>query len=67
MLLLLACAYIVIFSHRALVWISPILKAVTDNVEVPMPRGRVWIASGFAVSVIAWAYVFSEILEVLYV
>ena len=67
MLMLLSIVYIIVFSHRALVWLSPVFRAVADNVDIPLPRGRVWFAVGLVIDAVAWAYVFSVVLEGLYV
>jgi len=67
MLLLICVIYIVLFSHRALCRLSPVLRAIESGREMPVPRVSVLFCGATVLSVIAWAYVISETLEVLYV
>ena len=68
LMLLLAVIYIAAFSCRLCAKFAPVLRAMADESAV-IPRVRVSLAflAGIVVYVTAWAYVFSVILEGLYV
>lgn len=68
MLLLICIIYIVVFSCRLCMKFSPVLAAMADeDAAVPQVRVSLTFCAGIILYAASWAYVFSEILEGLYV
>ena len=67
LLLILSVIYIAWFSCRIAVKFGPALRAIPEGGNIPAVRVSLAFLGGVAVYTAAWAWVFSELIEVLYV
>lgn len=67
LLLILSVLYIAWFTYRIALKFGPVFRAIPDGGNIPAVRVSLAFIGGVAVYTAAWAWVFSEIIEVLYV
>ena len=67
LLLILSVMYIVGFTYRLAIKFSPMLRAIPDGGDIPAVKVSIGFIGGVMIYTAAWAWVFSELIEVLYV